>query len=74
MKMTTSRKVIKGLTILARYGGMDAYDVYVEHDVIFSHDIPPDRIRLEDVVELTRLGWRYGDPIGGVGDHWHCNT
>lgn len=58
--MATVRKVIDGLTILARYDpdGLDSHSVSAEHDVIYGPGPgDPDAVTEEDRERLEELGW-----------------
>jgi hypothetical protein len=60
-----TRKIIEGLTILAKYEGES---VAAEHDKIYAGPSTTDDISPDDRVRLEELKWLLDDEVGS----WFC--
>ena len=54
------KELIKALQIFAKYKNED-YPTHCEHDVLYIMGIEEDEISKEDVIELDKLGFFWGD-------------
>jgi hypothetical protein len=55
--------LIKALQIFRKYGN-PSYPTHCEHDVMYIHGIDPDNVSVEDIKELSELGFLIGDDTG----------